>query len=122
MTSMIILGVISFELDTVLSILCIPVMVFSVYVIRSLVHLRKKGWILMYFILVLCPFIICLITRKEGITIDAYFLIPLALFYLYCLLLRYFVNIWLSDLGDEKPLEQRQKEENKFTDIWVDRF
>lgn len=90
---------------------------FSVYILRTLIGLGKKGWVLTYAIIIGIPFLLALILSQSEIIGIAIWFFPLIMFYFYCWLLRYSVTEWLSDLGDEKAFESGQKNEKQFQDI-----
>jgi hypothetical protein len=97
---------------------CLIALGFSVYIIRALIHLEKKGWVITYSILMGIPFLFCLIPDESGLAVNALLFIPLALFYFYCWILRYSNTEWLGDLGDEKAFDLQQKQEKQFDGVW----
>jgi hypothetical protein len=106
-----------FELTITLTGLCLTAVGFSVYIIRSLIGLGKKGWVVAYTFLIGIPILLALILSESEIMGIAIWFFPLVMFYFYCWLLRYSVTDWLSDLGDEKAFELDQKEDKKYQDI-----
>jgi hypothetical protein len=120
MSGILIFGVAFFNLAIIITSLCIFSIGISVYIIRSLYHLGKNGWIAAYMVLIGIPFIVCLIPDESGMAVSALLFVPLVLFYFYCFILRYTISEWLSDLGDEKAFELGKTSETTlkgFTDF-----
>jgi hypothetical protein len=122
MSGVLIVAIVVFPMEIVIMSLCLFALGFSVYILRTLIQLGKKGWVLTYFILIGIPFLVCLIPDESGLAINALWFIPLVLFYFYCWLLRYGVKEWLSDLGDEKAFHLEEKQEGGFDGTWGDKF
>lgn len=121
MSGVLVFGAFVLEMVIVIVGLCLLALGFSVYILRTLVRLGKKGWVITYAVMIGMPFLVCLIPDETGLAVNALWFIPLALFYFYCWLLRYSVSEWLSDLGDEKAFEVGQESEKQFGDM-LDRF
>jgi hypothetical protein len=110
-------SVIFFPMGIVLPALFLIAIGFSVYIIRSLNELRKKGWIVIYVIVIGIPSLLVAMSDGSGIMASAMWLIPLFIFYLYSWVLRYSITEWLSDLGDEEAFEMEQKHEKKIMNV-----
>jgi hypothetical protein len=87
---------------------------FSAYILRALIQLGKKGWVITYAILIGIPFLVCLIPDESGLAVNALLFIPLAFFFFYCWIVHNSITEWLSDLGDEKAFNLQQKQEKQF--------
>ena len=94
---------------------------FSVYILLSLYRLGRKGWITAYAIIIGFSFLLALILSDSEIVGAAIWLLPLALFYFYCWILRYSITEWLSDVGDEKAFKLDEKDENPYQNV-LNRF
>jgi hypothetical protein len=114
MSGILLLGGAFFQMGIALVAVCLIALGFSVYIIRALIQLEKKGWVITYAILIGIPFLVCLIPDETGLAVNALLFIPLALFYFYCWILRYSITEWLSDLGDEKAFDLQGKQEKQF--------
>ncbi len=94
---------------------------FSVYILLSLYRLGRKGWILAYAIIIGFSILLAFILSDSEIIGAAIWLLPLALFYFYCWILRYSITEWLSDVGDENAFKLDQKNENPYQNV-LNRF
>ncbi|MGA3287291.1 MAG: hypothetical protein ABSD46_07690 [Bacteroidota bacterium] len=117
MSGILISSVALFQLALTLTGLSLMAAGFSVYILRSLIVLGKKGWVAAYAIIIGIPFLLAFILSESEILGIAIWFFPLVMFYFYCWLLRYSVTEWLSDLGDEKAFELGQKNEKQYQDI-----
>ena len=94
---------------------------FSAYILLSLYRLGRKGWIVAYTVLMGFSILLALILSDSEIISAAIWILPLALFYFYCWILRYSITEWLSDVGDEKAFKLDKKDENPYQNV-LDRF
>jgi hypothetical protein len=117
MGGILICSVIFFPIGIVLPSLFLIAIGFSVYIIRSLNELEKKGWIVTYVIMIGIPSLLAAMSDGSGIMASAVWIIPLFIFYLYNWVLRYSITEWLSDLGDEEAFELGQIHEKKVMDV-----
>jgi hypothetical protein len=117
MSGILIFSVILFQLAIALTALSLVAAGFSVYILRSLIELGKKGWVIAYAIVIGIPIFLALILSESDIIGIAIWFFPLVMFYIYCWLLRYSITDWLSDLGDEKAFELDEKDDKKYKNI-----
>jgi hypothetical protein len=122
MSGALILTVAFFPMMAVILALCLFALGFSVYILRTLIQLGKKGWVITYAVMIGIPFLVCLIPDETGLAVSALWFVPLILFYFYCWLLRYGIKEWLSDLGDEKAFQVEEKQTGQFDGTWGDKF
>jgi hypothetical protein len=118
MSGVLLFGGAFFQMGIALMAVCLIALGFSIYILRTLIQLGKKGWVVTYVLLIGVPFFVCLIPDESGLAVNALLFIPLALFFFYCLILRYSITEWLSDLGDEKAFDLQQKQEKQFDTVW----
>jgi hypothetical protein len=77
-------------LTTIVALIFAPFMLFILY------KEKKFGWIIFFGILIIFPLIIIIVFSMHSTYFMALILIPLALFYFYCFILRLTVSDWLS--------------------------
>ncbi|MGD0591489.1 MAG: hypothetical protein ABSA44_11955 [Bacteroidota bacterium] len=106
-----------FQLALTLTGLSVVAAGFSVYILRTLIGLGRKGWVVAYTIIVGIPFLLALVLSQSEVLGIAIWFFPLVMFYFYCWILRYSITEWLSDLGDEKAFELGEKNEKPYQDI-----
>jgi hypothetical protein len=102
-----------FPLVFALPVIGLVILGFSAYIIKSLVQLGRKGWIVGYAILISFPLLLAILLSDSEIIGSAVWFMPLCAFYFYCWILRQSVTEWLSDIGDEKAFELRDKHEEQ---------
>ncbi len=102
----------------VLTILCLSAIGFSIYLLRSLIQLGKKGWVIAYAVVIGVPFLVLLMPDEADMAIYTLWFIPLVLFYVYCWVLRYAISEWLSDLGDEHAFIPEKKSDEHYEDFF----
>ncbi len=90
----------------------------SVYILRTLLRLGKKGWVITYAVMIGTPFLLFLVPDDAGLAVNALLFIPLVLFYAYCWILRYAISEWLSDLGDEQAFILDKKTDQHYEDFF----
>jgi hypothetical protein len=100
-----------------LPIISLVVLGLSAYVIWSLIQLEKKGWIIGYVVVMGVPVLFAIFLSSSEIVGNAVWFFPLCVFYFYCWILRHSIVEWLSDLGDPKAFELRDKHEKKIQDM-----
>ena len=105
MSGALLFSIAAFPMTVVLTCLCLLAIGFSVFILRTLNQLKKKGWMITFAVLIGIPFLVCLVPDESGLAVNALWFIPLVLFYFYCWILRYAVTEWLSDVGEEKAFE-----------------
>ncbi len=74
----------------------IAAVVFTPFMIYTLFKEKKFGWIIFFGILIILPLIIIIVFSLHSTYFMELILIPLALFYFYCFLLRFTVSDWLT--------------------------
>lgn len=86
---------------------------FTPYIFYVLIKERKYSWIIIFFIMILIPLLFVHILFLEALFHDAIIMIPLAFFYLYCYLIKYEVDRWLSEYYSHQEYLQQKKESNE---------
>jgi len=116
-TGLMIFTLIFLPLIVVLLITGLAVIVLSVYMIRTLVLMGKKGWIIGFAVSMIFPLLMALVLSESQIAANAGWFIPICMCYLFCFILRYSVGEWINDLGEEKPDKSKIKQENEIREI-----
>ncbi|HEY6626563.1 MAG TPA: hypothetical protein VIZ21_06385 [Ignavibacteriaceae bacterium] len=87
---------------------------FTPYMLYVLNKERKYSWIAIFFIMVVLPYPVLYLIIGDFILLSAWLLLPIIPFYLYCFLIKFDVNDWLSEYNWEQQLiEQRRESEEK---------
>jgi hypothetical protein len=100
-----------------LPIISLVVLGFSVYVIRTLIQLDKKGWIIGYAVVIGLSSLFTLFISSSEIVGNYVWFFPLSIFYLYCWILRHSIVEWLSDMGDPEAFRLREKHEKQIAEM-----
>jgi hypothetical protein len=88
--------------------------VFTPYMIYVLVKEKKFSWIAIFVFMVVLPYPLLYLIIGDYILLPAWLLLPVIPFYLYCFLIKYDVDDWLSNYNWEHQLfEQRKESEEK---------
>ena len=107
-----------YDMVTILIAVLLIAVGISAYILRTLIRMGKKGWVITYAILIGTPFLLFLVPDDAGMAVYALLFIPLILFYAYCWILRYAISEWLSDLGDEQAFIPDKKPDQHFEDFF----
>jgi hypothetical protein len=92
----------------VIDVLTIAAVLFTPYMLFVLKKEKHAGWIYFFIIMVILPLIAVSIIYYSGTPfMKALIYIPLALYYLYCFLLRFSVNGWIDDLHESLLAKER---------------
>jgi len=83
---------------------------FTPYIFYVLLKEKKFGWIIIFFVMIIIPLLIVHILFLDALFHDAIVMIPLAFFYFYCYLIKYEVDLWLSDYYSHQEFLQQEKE------------
>lgn len=96
--------------------------IFTPFMLYFLFRAKKIGWLITFFIIVIIPFIICIIIGLKVNFLAAFALIPLGFFYFYCFILKISTNEEIRELSaHEVLLLQKAEEENKLK-LWQQQF
>ena len=83
---------------------------FTPYMMYVLIKEKHYVWIVIFFFMVVLPYLIVLFINFDNILLTAWLLLPIVLFYLYCFLLKYSVDNWLREYNWEQQLVEQRKE------------
>ncbi len=86
---------------------------FTPYIFYVLIKERKFGWIIIFFLMIIIPFLFVHILFIDALFHDAIIMIPLASFYFYCYLIKYEVDRWLCEYHSHQELLQQKKESDE---------
>jgi len=93
-TSVLLIG---YYFSPVLYLAIIAAVLFAPYMLFVLFREKRFGWITFFIILVLCPIFISLLFFYHTEYFIIFMLIPLALFYFYCFLLKITIGDWVQE-------------------------
>lgn len=92
---------------------------FSLY---CFVKIKKISWIISFFIVVIIPFISCVIFGLKFGYLSAFLLIPLGLFYFYCFMLKLIIKDQLEEVIAREELLKERETEQKEQELWQKQF
>jgi hypothetical protein len=95
---------------------------FAPFMLFVLFRLRKTAWIVSFIIVVILPFIICIILGLKVGYLSAFILIPLGFFYFYCFILKLTVNEQLKEVSVREELIRKKVEEEQEKLLWQKQF
>jgi len=101
------------SVQTLLIIIAIAAILFTPYIFYVLIKEKKYGWIISFFMMTLIPLSLTYILFKDSIFIEALILIPLLSFYIYCYIIKFEVDKWLSDYNWYQERMQQKKERDE---------
>lgn len=78
----------------IISILSITAILYSPYLIKTLIELKKWKWIIAFVIMIISPVILLLLNSNSTILKMIYGSISLFMFYLFCWILKFNVHNW----------------------------
>jgi hypothetical protein len=89
-------------------------LIFTPFMVYVLFTEKKKGWIIIFLVIVVLPFILLLVLSLMYEFGRPLIYISLGLFYFYCFLLRFEVNDWSREAiaRNQYILEKKKKELN----------
>jgi len=80
---------------------------------------RKYGWIALFFFMVVLPYPIIYLIIGDYVLLTAWLLLPIIPFYLYCFLIKFSVDDWLSKYNWEQQLAEQRKEADQKKKEWL---
>lgn len=83
---------------------------FTPYIFYILIKEKHYGWIVIFIFMIVLPYLFILLLFYDYILLTAWMLLPIPLFYLYCFLIKYAVDDWLSEYNWEQQLIEQRKE------------
>jgi hypothetical protein len=83
----------------------IAVTIFTPYMVYIFIKEKKIAWIISFLVVVIIPFIICIILGIKTGYVTVFILIPLGIFYFYCFVLKLTVNEQLKEVIAEENLQ-----------------
>jgi hypothetical protein len=102
-----------FFYSPLLFIAVIAAILFTPYMIYVLIIEKRTGWLIFFFLLVLLPLATSEIFISDPLIKALLRFVPLALFYLYCILLKFSVNDWIRERAWKQLwLSQKLEKEN----------
>jgi hypothetical protein len=90
---------------------------FSIYLIKTLLHLEKRGWITGFAIVMGVPILLTAFLSTSEIVGAGIWFFPLCVFYFYCWVLRHSITDWQRDLGDGEAFKLRDKHDDELRDM-----
>ena len=92
-----ILYVLSFQVFIFIFLAAAVALIFMPFMLYVLYTEKKKGWIILFVLIVVVPFVILLVTGLIFEFSKPLLMIVLGLFYFYCFLLRFEANDWVKE-------------------------
>lgn len=89
----------------ILSFLAAIAILFAPFMLSVLVEKQKRGWIFGFAGMVGVPIVLTFIPVSLSMVHTTFLFLPLVMFYLYCVLLRWAVADWISDSSVEGEAE-----------------
>ena len=109
----------SFLAPVFIFIAILAAILFTPFMIHVLLKEKKTGWIVMFIVIVIIPAILFILLALQFELAAGLLLVPIALFYFYCFLLRFTVNGWVRELNFRHQYQidkKRSREENYYAD------
>ena len=95
---------------------------FVPYMLYIFFRLKKVAWLISFGIVVVIPFIICIIIGLNVGYLAAFLLIPLGFFYFYCFLIKLAVRDQLSEISTRDEFNKQREGEDKEKLLWLKQF
>jgi len=81
-----------------LMILTVTALLYTPYLIKSLINLKKLNWIISFCIMIIVPVILMLFYFQNHLMKMIFFNIALLMFYLFCWILKFSVHSWIEKI------------------------
>ena len=81
-----------------LIILTASAIIYSPYLIKTLINLKKWNWIFSFVIIIIVPLILMFINSNNPILKTTFSSIALLMFYLFCWILKFSVHSWIEQI------------------------
>ena len=81
-----------------LMILTVTALLYTPYLIKSLINLKKLNWIISFSIMIIVPVILMLFYFQNHLMKMIFFSIALLMFYLFCWILKFSVHSWIEKI------------------------
>ena len=81
-----------------LMILTASAIIYTPYLIKTLIDLKKWKWILTFIIIIIVPLILMLTNSDNPILKTTFYSIALLMFYLFCWILKFSVHNWIEKM------------------------
>ena len=79
-------------------ILTVTAIIYTPYLIRTLIELKKWKWIITFGIMVVVPAILIYMITYKSIYRSVFSFIPLLMFYIFCWILRFSIPGWIEKI------------------------
>lgn len=117
-----ILYFLSFQVFVFIFIASAAALAFTPFMLYVLFSEKKKGWIILFIVIVIVPIIFLLILSVMVEFSKPLLFITLGLFYFYCFLLRFEVNDWVREASAKNQYlidkKKRELDSKSFVDIF----
>ena len=97
-------------IQMILIIIAVAAVLFTPYIFFVLIKENKFGWITTFFAMIIFPLLLAYLFFRDALFFEALILLPLLSFYIYCYLIKFEVDKWLSDYNWHQERMQRKKE------------
>ena len=79
-------------------ILTVTAIIYTPYLIKTLIKLKKWKWIITFAIMFVVPLILVLIISNKSTFMTIFSFIPLLMFYVFCWILRFSIPDWIEKI------------------------
>ena len=79
-------------------ILTVTAIIYTPYLIKTLIELKKWKWIITFVIMVVVPMILVYVISYKSIFKTVFSFIPLLMFYIFCWILRFSIPDWIEKI------------------------
>ncbi len=115
--STVILYILSFQVFVFLFVAASAALILTPYMLYVLFKEDKKIWLVMFGVIVIIPTLFLLLFSIIDHFLKPLILLSLALFYLYCFLLRFDVNNWIAELRAKNIRILNDRRKNNLLDV-----
>jgi hypothetical protein len=96
----------------------IAAVIFLPYMIYIFIRVKKIAWLIWLLIIVIIPLVSCIIFARHSDYLNILVLIPLAMFYFYCSILKFSVKDQLSELTAKEELQLQKDKKERELNNW----
>lgn len=116
------LYLLSFMAGSLVILLILAALIFMPFMLNVLIKEKRKGWLIFFVVIFVIPTIVLFVVAFTVEFFNSLPLISLGLFYLYCFLLRFSVNDWVSDIKARNEYLIQKKRRNDELNAFMKRI
>lgn len=114
-----ILYFLSFQVFIFIFLALATALIFTPFMLYVLFKEDKKGWIVLFLIIVIVPTIIFIVSAILFSFSNPLLIVSIGLFYFYCFLLRYGVNGWVREMSFKNKYLQDKKQREEELELFM---